>query len=92
MIPRGYNVGDAPFGLPSRVTTDGALVFNPVTEWTGGGLVTNPQDLARWAKALYEGKALAGIYRDDLLDAVPKDSSQQARYGPDVRYGLGVTI
>lgn len=31
-------------------------------------------------------------YRDDLLDAVPKDSSQQARYGPDVRYGLGVTI
>jgi len=91
LVP-GYNVDDAPFGLPSRVTTDGALVFNPVTEWTGGGLVTNSQDLARWGKALYEGKALPGAYRDALFDAVPKDSSQQARYGPDVRYGLGVTI
>jgi hypothetical protein len=90
LVP-GYNVDDAPFGLPSRVTMDGALAFNPVTEWTGGGLVTNSQDLARWGKALYEGKALAGAHRDALLNTIPKDSSQQARYGPDVRYGLGVT-
>ena len=91
-LAAGYIEGEAPFGLPPKVTRDGALVYNPATEWTGGGLVTNPQDLARWAKALYEGAALPGNYRNDLLDAVLKDSTQQARYGPDVRYGLGVTI
>jgi len=88
----GYIEGEAPFGLPPTVVQDGALVYNPATEWTGGGLITNAQDLARWAKALYEGEALPGDYLDPLFDAVPKDSTQQARLGPDVRYGLGVTI
>ena len=91
-LAAGYIEGEAPFGLPPKVTRDGTLVYNPATEWTGGGLVTNSQDLARWATALYEGAALPGDYRNALLDAVPKDSTQQARYGPDVRYGLGVTI
>jgi len=91
LVP-GYNQGEAPFGLPPTVTTEGVLLYNPATEWTGGGLVTNSQDLARWAKVLYEGEAMPGDYRDTLLDAVPKDSTQQVRYGPDVRYGLGVTI
>ena len=91
-LAAGYVEGDDPFGMPPKVTTDGVLVYNPATEWTGGGLVTNSQDLARWAKALYEGEALPGDYRDALLNAVPKDSAQQARYGPEVRYGLGVTI
>jgi D-alanyl-D-alanine carboxypeptidase len=91
-LAAGYIDGEAPFGLPPKVTRGGALVYNPATEWTGGGLVTNAQDLARWAKALYEGEALPGDYLDPLLDAVPKDSTQQARLGPDVRYGLGVTI
>mgnify|MGYP006267295959 FL=1 len=91
-LAAGYLEGEALFGLPPKVTRDSALVYNPATEWTGGGLVTNPQDLARWAKALYEGAALPGQYLDELLDAVPKDSTQQARLGPGVRYGLGTTI
>lgn len=91
-LAAGYIKGEAPFGLPPKVTRDGALVYNPATEWTGGGLVTNPQDLARWAKALYEGEALPGDYLGELLNAVPKDATQQARFGPSVRYGLGVTI
>lgn len=91
-LAAGYIEGESPFDLPPKVTRDGVLVYNPATEWTGGGLVTNSQDLARWAKALYEGTALPGDYRSDLLDAVPKDSTQRVRFGPDVRYGLGVTI
>lgn len=88
----GYTGREGLFGLPSEVTENGTLVYNPATEWTGGGLVTNPQDLARWAKALYEEQALPGEYLDELLNAVPKDSTQRARFGPDVRYGLGVTL
>ncbi len=91
-LAAGYIEDDPPFGLPPKVTQDGRLVYNPATEWTGGGLVTNPHDLARWAKALYEGEALPGDYLGELLDAVPKDTVQQARFGPEVRYGLGVTI
>lgn len=78
--------------MPPEVTHEGVLAYNPATEWTGGGLVTNPQDLAQWAKTLYEGEALPGEYLDELLNAVPKDETQRAHYGPDVRYGLGVTI
>ncbi len=88
----GYIRGDAPFGLPNKVMSDGVLVYNPRTEWTGGGLVTNPQDLARWAVLLYEGKAMRGDYLDTLLDAVPKDVTEQKRFGPGVAYGLGVTL
>ncbi|NBC16777.1 MAG: serine hydrolase [Bacteroidetes bacterium] len=88
----GYVEGEAPFGLPPKVTQDGTLVYNPATEWTGGGLVTTASDLARWAHRLYTGEALPGDYLDELLAAVPKDATQQAHFGADVRYGLGVTI
>ncbi len=92
LVP-GYIRGPAPFGLPAKVTTDkGALVFNPATEWTGGGLVTHPRDLARWAWLLYHGKALPGDYLNELLATVPKDAAQRARYGTTVAYGLGVTV
>ena len=91
-LAAGYIEGENPFGLPPKVTRDGVLVYNPATEWTGGGLVTTARDLARWARLLYEGEALPGDDLDALLDAVPKDSSQRARFGPEVRYGLGVTI
>lgn len=92
LVP-GYIRGKAPFGLPHKIMgDDGALLFNPATEWTGGGLVTNPADLVLWAKTLYEGKAMPGAYLRDLLAAVPKDAAQQARYGASVRYGLGVTL
>jgi D-alanyl-D-alanine carboxypeptidase len=93
-LAAGYIEGTSPVDLPlpPKVMRNGALVYNPATEWTGGGLVTNPQDLARWAKALYEGKALPGAYLSELLHSVPKDSTQQARFGSNVQYGLGVTI
>lgn len=91
-LASGYIRGDAPFGLPAKIAEDGVLVYNPATEWTGGGLITNARDLARWGRLLYEGKALPGDYLDDLLEGVPKDAGQQARYGEGVRYGLGVTI
>ena len=46
---------DAPPGmLAAFALPDGraAFRFNPVSEWTGGGLATNPQDLVRWAREL----------------------------------------
>ena len=65
----------------------GVLFYNPVTEWTGGGLVTNPGDLVRWAKLLYEGKAMEGDYVSQLLCSIP--TTQGNRYSA---YGLGQGI
>jgi len=85
-LAAGYLDSKASFGLPSKTVVDGKMAFNPANEWTGGGLVSNPKDLVRWAKVLYEGKAMKKPYIDDLLAGV--------RCGGDEagRYGLGVQI
>ncbi|HEX7121487.1 MAG TPA: serine hydrolase, partial [Gemmatimonadaceae bacterium] len=44
------------------------------------------EDLARWGKALYEGRAFDAALLSEMLDGVP------ARLGPNTRYGLGVII
>jgi D-alanyl-D-alanine carboxypeptidase len=63
------------------------MAWNPSLEWTGGGLVSNPADLVRWGRALFEGSAIKGNYLDDLLESVPihKDN-------PETRYGIAVAI
>ena len=48
--------------------------------------MSNPQDLARWAKTLYEGRALEKPYLDELLATDPKDEKKSSKYG------LGVSI
>jgi D-alanyl-D-alanine carboxypeptidase len=47
----------AAFGYPDRLVERGRLVYNPATEWTGGGLVTTPADLTAWLAAVFEGRA-----------------------------------
>ena len=70
------------------MVADGQLIFHPLVEWTGGGLYGNPQDLVRWARALYEGEAIAGNYLFDLLYSI--SASDPGR--PEALYGLGVAI
>jgi D-alanyl-D-alanine carboxypeptidase len=90
LVP-GYMADNDPFsaaGFPDRVMSDGALIYNPASEWTGGGVVTNPRDLARWAVALYQERAVPGAYLDELLRPgveVPLDA-------PWKHYGLGVMV
>jgi D-alanyl-D-alanine carboxypeptidase len=88
-LAQGYAVQSAAlFGLPPKVVEDGELVFNPMSEWTGGGLFNNPQDLVRWAKTLYEGKAMKGEYLDDLFNSVAQTGPERSERS----YGLGVGI
>jgi D-alanyl-D-alanine carboxypeptidase len=65
---------------------DGLMAINPQFEWTGGGMASTADDLARWAKLLYEGKAFPATLLPTMLDAVP------ARLGPNTSYGLGVIV
>ncbi len=65
---------------------DGRMVINPQFEWTGGGIASSAEDLARWGKRLYEGGAFDASMIPRLLDGVP------ARLGQNTKYGLGVII
>ena len=84
-LAAGYISDDNPFGLAGmKAATGGTMLFRPDTEWTGGGLITNSVDLARWAKSLYEGSAMVGPYVEALLEGVNRGGGGQ--------YGLGVYI
>jgi D-alanyl-D-alanine carboxypeptidase len=88
-IPRlsqGYAGKDNPFGGTDAMITSGRMVINPQFEWTGGGIASTAEDLARWAKLLYEGRAFEPALLGKMLEGVP------ARLGPEAKYGLGVII
>ena len=87
-LAAGYMAADNQFGLPAKtVGDDGQMLWNPAIEWTGGGLVSTSLDLAKWAKALFEGQAMQGTYLDELLRETPISEEM-----PDMSFGTGVAI
>ncbi len=88
-LAQGYAHASAQlFDTPLEIVENGQLVVHPLQEWTGGGVVNNPQALVRWAKLLYEGNAIDG---DDLPElfriGFPTDAAN-----PHLGYGLGVSV
>ena len=87
-LAAGYMAADNAFEFPRKTTTaDGAMVWHPGLEWTGGGLVSNSRDLALWGSALFGGNAMSGSYLDELLNSVPISPDT-----PDIRYGAGIGV
>jgi D-alanyl-D-alanine carboxypeptidase len=85
-LVQGYAGVENVFRVPDAVIVGGEFAINPQFEWTGGGIASTTEDLARWAKALYEGRAFDASMLPIMLDGVP------ARLGPNIQYGLGVII
>lgn len=86
----GYMPSDNFFGFTgTRTIHDGHMVYAPENEWTGGGLATNSYDLARWARALFEGAAIDQASVKQML--MPGFTGQASGSESD-RYGLGVMI
>lgn len=87
-VVQGYAGANNPFGGADAVLlAEGRLAFNPQFEWAGGGYATTSQDLARWAKMLYEGRVFDASLMPQVLDGM-----QAQGLGRGVRYGLGVII
>jgi D-alanyl-D-alanine carboxypeptidase len=82
----GYSMPNSPFGFEGRVIQDGKFIINPQFEWAGGGYATTAEELARWAKALYEGRTFKPAMLELMLEAVP------AKTGRGDKYGLGVQV
>jgi D-alanyl-D-alanine carboxypeptidase len=73
--PRDISKGQALIPYVSEATAVGAA----------GGVVSNAQDIAIWATALYDGAFLDQATMTALLDV-----TTTARFKPDLFYGLGV--
>ena len=86
-VVQGYAGPNNPFGGRDAMIQDGRFSINPQFEWTGGGYASTAEDLARWAKMIYEGKAFSPDLLPQVLDGVAAPM-----LGPETRYGLGVII
>jgi D-alanyl-D-alanine carboxypeptidase len=87
-VVQGYAGANNPFGGADAVLlADGRLAFNPQFEWAGGGYASTAEDLARWAKSFYEGKAFDASLMPQVLEGV-----EAAGLGRGVRYGLTTII
>jgi len=84
---QGYAGANNPFGGKDLVLENGKFIINPQFEWTGGGMVSNAEDLARWAKMMYEGKAFNASLLPEMLAGV-----SAPMLGKETKYGLGVII
>ncbi len=86
-VVQGYAGANNPFGGKDAMIENGKFVINPQLEWTGGGYASTAQDLARWAKMMYEGKAFDPSLLPQVLDGV-----SAPMLGRETKYGLGVII
>ena len=86
-VVQGYAGPNNPFGGRDEMIKDGTFAINPQFEWTGGGYVSTAQDLARWAKIIYEGKAFSPELLPQVVEGV-----QAPMLGGETRYGLGVIV
>jgi D-alanyl-D-alanine carboxypeptidase len=89
-LANGYASPMNPLGFNGRTIIGGKLMINPQMEWAGGGLATTPEDLARWAKALFEGKIVKNETLQAMLTSV--DMPGGGGKGKVAKYGLGVMI
>lgn len=85
-VANGYAGPKNDIGGYDASIVNGKFAVNPKFEWTGGGIASTADDLARWASLLYQGKAFDPSMLPVLLDGVP------SRLGRNVNYGLGVMI
>ena len=88
-LAQGYAGANNPFiDADAMILPDGRFAVNPQFEWAGGGYATAADDLARWTKHLYEGRA----YPDTLLRQVIDGVDASTQLGRGVRYGLTTII
>lgn len=85
-VAQGYS-GDSPYLVaPATVIKNGEFFVNPQFEWTGGGLFTNPIDLAVWAKYLWKGNFLPKELNDQMKQPVSFRTGKPDKEG----YGFGL--
>lgn len=86
-LAQGYAGEGNPFGGTDAMIVGGKFAVNPQFEWTGGGYASTAEDIARWAKEMYEGRAFDARLLPEMFKGVPAPM-----LGKEATYGLGVII
>lgn len=87
-LAAGYTELSPELYIPHKVLNNGLYAFNPQLEFTGGGLVTNVDDLTAWGSLLYGGDVLPAREKMLMLTTAPFPTTLPA----NARYGLGCII
>jgi len=74
-------------GGARNLKKDGRMKFDPSSEWTGGGLTTNPTMLVEFYAALAEGRVVTPDGFALMLDAGWRNPQT-----PDWHYGFGLFV
>ena len=74
-------------GGASNLRKDGRMKLDPRSEWTGGGLVTNPTMLVQFFAALAEGRVVKPESLTLMLESGWHDPE-----GPGYHYGFGLFV
>ena len=70
---------------PGKVKSNGKFTYNAQAEYAGGGIISTPHDLARWAEQLWTAKVFSEARLLEMLDGKPTDVK-------GILYGLGTEI
>ena len=81
------NITPGYMGGGSNLKKDGRMKFDPRSEWTGGGLITNPTMLVRFHGALAEGRIVAPDSFAEMVAAGWQDPAT-----PGSHYGFGLFV
>jgi D-alanyl-D-alanine carboxypeptidase len=85
-LSQGYIGSQDILGLGVKKTiSDGRYAINPQFEWTGGGLISNSNDLAQWMWQLHQGEVISSRLLKEMNLAVSFDKGIPS----DTGYGLG---
>ena len=76
----GYARQGGPFPVEGAMVRHDKLVLNPQFEWAGGGFVSNAADLATWAKAYYNLKAVSPALREQMREGVAANTGKNHQY------------
>lgn len=82
----GYSMPKSPFGFEGANLENGLLKINPQYEWTGGGFVSNAEELSIFSKMLFEKHFFDEKWLFEMIVGV------ESHTGKNHYYGLGVQI
>jgi D-alanyl-D-alanine carboxypeptidase len=81
------NITPGYMGGGSNLKKDGRMKFDPSSEWTGGGLITNPTMLVRFHSALAQGAIVTPQSLNLMVNSGWHDPST-----PGSHYGFGLFV
>ncbi|MFH1149236.1 MAG: serine hydrolase domain-containing protein [Actinomycetota bacterium] len=82
----GYVAWDGRFGMPDTDTPSDVTNMNPSWAWAAGAMISDLEDLHRWAKALATGELISPEMQKERLECVDIPGAEAI----EGKYGLGI--